>query len=272
MAAAGRAVTAFVRDPAGSVRRAVDSAGNALGAVANGLVNAGKGALDRVSTAWDTGNFRELGRMTGRVVGEVALSVEPVGGIASKLGLAGRLASGATQVATGVSRLARPVAAIAGRAGPALNKALTASRNLVGAAKSRLNTVVRRGPLEGDSCTLVLRCRADFSPSEVRAMAHKARDLNAAARRGELVVTRVTSKSRSSTSAFRRANRLVDKDWDHVIELQLGGRDVISNLRRIPSSVNRSAGAQIARQLRNVPAGTRIRQVRLERMERTLGF
>jgi RHS repeat-associated protein len=160
MAAAGRAVTAFVRDPAGSVRRAVDSAGNALGAVADGLVNAGRGALDRVSHAWDTGNFRELGRMTGRVVGEVALSLVPVGALA-KAGTVGRLLSGAARVGTGGSRIARPVAAVAGRAGPALNKALTASRTVVGAAKSRLNTAFRRG----------LKCADSFSATTLVATA-----------------------------------------------------------------------------------------------------
>ena len=41
-------------------------------------------------------------------------------------------------------------------------------------------------------------------------------------------------------------------------DLQLGGADNLDNMAPLDSSVNRSLGAQINNQLRDVPSGTRV--------------
>ena len=43
---------------------------------------------------------------------------------------------------------------------------------------------------------------------------------------------------------------------DHVIDLQLGGADVIVNMEPLVRSVNRSLGAQIQNAIKNYPDGT----------------
>ncbi len=79
---------------------------------------------------------------------------------------------------------------------------------------------------------------------------------------------RVTPSVRSGTSAaarYRQAGNAIPAgaDVDHIIDLQLGGADIISNLRPLDLSVNRSLGAQIGRQLRGVPSGTKVSGIRI---------
>jgi RHS repeat-associated protein len=118
-----------------------------------------------------------------------------------------------------------------------------------------------RAPVSG-RCEVTLRCASGSTAAERAQMRRKAADLDRLARAGRLVKTQVQKSGRSATSGFRKTNRQAEFDWDHIHDLQLGGRDVITNLRRITSRVNRSAGAQIARQLRGQPYGTRITRVR----------
>ncbi len=130
IAAAGNAVRSFARDPGGSIRRVVDGAGSALGAAAKGFEGAVRGAVDKVSTAWRTGNFRELGRMTG----EVGFNFIPVGGIVGRLGMVGRLTTAGSRITT-----------TAGRATAGLGRAATSAQRFMGAARGRLNATIRRG-------------------------------------------------------------------------------------------------------------------------------
>jgi filamentous hemagglutinin len=78
--------------------------------------------------------------------------------------------------------------------------------------------------------------------------------------------TVVTAVNRSSTSAASRyasaGGELVPgSDIDHVVDLQLGGSDTVSNMLPLNSSVNRSLGAQIQQQIKNLPTGTVINRV-----------
>lgn len=50
-------------------------------------------------------------------------------------------------------------------------------------------------------------------------------------------------------------------DIDHIIDLQLGGANTVRNMWPLNSSVNRSLGAQISQQIKNLPAGTKINRV-----------
>jgi hypothetical protein len=101
--------------------------------------------------------------------------------------------------------------------------------------------------------------------------------LNRAADSGTLGAT--TARDAAQTKAYRRtlkkrimrrygtsdpakAQNMIDalktRDIDHITDLQLGGVDGASNFKSLNSGVNRSLGAQIAPQIRNLPPGTQI--------------
>ena len=46
------------------------------------------------------------------------------------------------------------------------------------------------------------------------------------------------------------------QDVDHIIDLQLGGKDIISNMSPLDKSVNRSLGSQIAYVIKELNVGT----------------
>lgn len=61
---------------------------------------------------------------------------------------------------------------------------------------------------------------------------------------------------------FENIKELLRKmDADHLHELQLGGADQKSALWMLDKKVNRSLGAQIQSQLKDVPIGTKITDV-----------
>ncbi|HET9655068.1 MAG TPA: polymorphic toxin-type HINT domain-containing protein [Kineosporiaceae bacterium] len=87
-----------------------------------------------------------------------------------------------------------------------------------------------------------------------------------ALQKAKLVKTDVAGKRHGSASSrWKRAGKTkpANHDIDHVIELQLGGRDEIENMKPLDSSVNRSFGSQFKNQLKKIPLGARIRGVRL---------
>jgi hypothetical protein len=57
-------------------------------------------------------------------------------------------------------------------------------------------------------------------------------------------------------------------DVDHTHELQLGGSDTPGNLQFLDRSVNRSIGAQISRQTKGLPKGTKIDEIVFEIVEK----
>lgn len=59
-------------------------------------------------------------------------------------------------------------------------------------------------------------------------------------------------------------NRIKNMDVDHMHELQLNGLDVRGNLSMLDKSVNRSIGAQIQKQLKDLPVGTKITGVTIK--------
>jgi filamentous hemagglutinin len=52
-------------------------------------------------------------------------------------------------------------------------------------------------------------------------------------------------------------------DVDHMVDLQLGGTDTISNMSPLDMSVNRSLGAQIYQQTKGLQLGTKINNVKI---------
>ena len=57
-------------------------------------------------------------------------------------------------------------------------------------------------------------------------------------------------------NAFGKNSVLPTEDVDHIIDLQLGGNNSLSNLQALDRSVNRSLGAQISRAIRGYDQGT----------------
>ena len=82
----------------------------------------------------------------------------------------------------------------------------------------------------------------------------KARDLS----RADTVKTTVGKRNGSAADAFKKEYR---KDsvpaGYHVIDLQLGSADHVSNMRPLDASVNRSMGAQIRYPIKDLPEGTK---------------
>ncbi|MER9406177.1 HNH endonuclease [Mesorhizobium caraganae] len=77
------------------------------------------------------------------------------------------------------------------------------------------------------------------------------------------VVSRAVRQGKSARKIFKKAGFLIPfgNDIDHIIDLQLGGANVLSNFALLDSSVNRSLGAQIWNQIKNLPIGTAINKV-----------
>lgn len=67
----------------------------------------------------------------------------------------------------------------------------------------------------------------------------------------------------SAASRYRGAGGTVppSHDIDHTIDLQLGGENTVSNMKPLDKSVNRSLGAQVHHQIKDLPAGTKIGNV-----------
>lgn len=89
--------------------------------------------------------------------------------------------------------------------------------------------------------------------------------LNRAPKRGELEITKPT-RGKSASVRFKEDGRKVKKgkDVDHIIDLQLGGKDELSNMRLLDRSVNRNLGSQIHHQIKHHPLGTKILSVKIK--------
>ena len=105
---------------------------------------------------------------------------------------------------------------------------------------------------------LQLRYKEGWNPTQIAAADNKVAALNSAAENGDLSVTAVERGGTSASSMFRSAGGEIPNgsDVDHVLDLQLGGANDISNLSPLDASVNRSLGAQVACQIRGLAAGS----------------
>jgi filamentous hemagglutinin len=74
----------------------------------------------------------------------------------------------------------------------------------------------------------------------------------------DTVVSQVNRSGTSASSRYRQSGGLVPPgyDVDHMVDLQLGGSDTVSNMWPLNSSVNRSLGSQIQWQIKGLPPGT----------------
>jgi len=79
----------------------------------------------------------------------------------------------------------------------------------------------------------------------------------------DTVVSQSTRSGTSAASRYRSAGNQIPagNDIDHAVDLQLGGSDTVANMWPLNTSVNRSLGAQIQQQIKNLPHGTVINRV-----------
>ena len=110
---------------------------------------------------------------------------------------------------------------------------------------------------------LSLKYKLGWSPAQIAEADAKVAALSSAAQDGRAVVSSVERSGTSASMRYTRAGNSVPSgsDVDHVLDLQLGGADILDNMLPLNSSVNRSLGAQIACQIRGVPVGTQIGSV-----------
>ena len=74
------------------------------------------------------------------------------------------------------------------------------------------------------------------------------------------VVTKNPTRMKNTKKRYEETGGEVPKgyDVDHMIDLQLGGKDLPSNMKPLDSSVNRSLGIQIHQSIKDLPEGTTI--------------
>jgi RHS repeat-associated protein len=110
---------------------------------------------------------------------------------------------------------------------------------------------------------LELHYKPGWDSEQIAAADRKVDALNKAAQEGRLFKTEVERSGTSAAARYRSSGGQLspDQDVDHVIDLQLGGSDTLSNMAPLDRSVNRSFGSQIYRQLMDSPIGTIIQRV-----------
>ncbi len=113
--------------------------------------------------------------------------------------------------------------------------------------------------------SISLKYKEGWTDAQKAAADDKVQALNDAAEAGLLRVTPVKRSGTSASSVFKKEGGTVpaDADIDHVIDLQLGGIDDISNMLPLNFSVNRSLGSQIGHQIRGLQPGTCVISVRI---------
>lgn len=102
---------------------------------------------------------------------------------------------------------------------------------------------------------------AGWNREQLREANKKARALNEAAGRGELIKTQVNRSSQSASVTYQKeTGKKVPRgsQVDHTIELQLGGKDDKTNMKPLDASVNASFGTQIRYQISNRDFGDTI--------------
>ncbi|WP_299133507.1 RHS repeat-associated core domain-containing protein [uncultured Amaricoccus sp.] len=233
----------------------------------NSPVNLSDPGGQYIETAWDAfsaavgiesfaNNIRE-GNWGQAAVDAVGIGVDvlaaAIPGVPGGAGVAIRAERAALDVATQST-------AVNGAISGASDQIVKAVGNVAGPL-ARPATVVP-GAVESGSVDLALKYKAGWSPAQQAEAAAKAQILNDA----DTVVFQTTRGSTSARSMFKRADGdvLAGSDVDHMVDLQLGGSDTVRNMWTLDSSVNRSLGAQIQQQIKNLPAGTRINQVTIK--------
>jgi hypothetical protein len=109
--------------------------------------------------------------------------------------------------------------------------------------------------------TITIKAKPGWTPRQLADAKRKIDALN----RSNLRVNKNIQRGTSETSKFKKINGKTGKrsDIDHKQDLQLGGKDKVSNMWKLDKSVNRSVGRQIQNQIKDLKHGTKIGKVRL---------
>lgn len=235
----------------------------------------------------EASGLKELERCV--VDGSMSACVMTVAGILGpgavlKVGKAGRAAAGifrayraykksakatraflksADEVTAGLAKAAKAER----RAATSLAKAAKKSGDDVVAAGSKGKSIRKADATNGkraqgpsgsadDGVHLSLKYKDGWSDAQRAAADLKVQKLNEA----NLVKTEPVRGSTSASKVFRAEGNDVPTghDIDHIVDLQLGGADTVANMSPLDLSVNRSLGAQIYHQTRDLPVGTKI--------------
>lgn len=114
------------------------------------------------------------------------------------------------------------------------------------------------------SVDLILKKKDGWGNSQIKQAKQKAKDITKADIRIPEEVEKRGNKPASQTYKDAYGNNAVPTgyDVDHIVDLQLGGKDTLENMRPLDRSVNRSMGAQIQYLIKDLKPGTVIGQVR----------
>jgi len=118
-------------------------------------------------------------------------------------------------------------------------------------------------PAADESAVLVLRYKTEWTEAQRASADAKVTALNHV---DDLVVTTPQRAGRAQR-LFRAQNNLDDQtDADHLVDLQLGGKDKVENIWGLDSSVNRSLGKQINLQIekQGLKPGDRVTRIIFE--------
>jgi filamentous hemagglutinin len=112
-----------------------------------------------------------------------------------------------------------------------------------------------------DGVDLSLTYKSGWTDAQRAAADAKVKILNDS----DTVLTMPVRSGTSAASRYRQAGNTVPagSDVDHMVDLQLGGNDTISNMSPLDMSVNRSLGAQIFQQTKGLQPGTKINNVKI---------
>jgi hypothetical protein len=152
-----------------------------------------------------------------------------------------------------------------GDAAKAATKAATAAQKAAKPLHATQQALADAGKirrLEDGTVELVLKMKKGWSQKQIDAALDKANDINM---RGP-TKTRVDEGERAINvrkvyEAEYGKIKVKRMDVDHILDLQLGGKSVLSNLKLLDRSVNRSLGAQIANRMEGMDYGTAVRIV-----------
>jgi hypothetical protein len=128
--------------------------------------------------------------------------------------------------------------------------------------------VAKLGLLSHNSGPCKVDIKITANPNWTKAQRTAAqKKVDAITKANNTVVTHNPARSGTSASArYKKAGGKVgrNQDVDHVVDLQLGGADNVSNMAPLDSSVNRSLGSRIRHKIKKLPQGTPIGRVILE--------
>lgn len=122
----------------------------------------------------------------------------------------------------------------------------------------KLNRIIQETQIAKGAVNLKLKYMPEWTAEQRLCADGKCKALTNA----ETYVSENIKRLNSSTKNFRVQNSIPSSlDIDHVIDLQLGWKDIFSNMKGLDPSVNRSLGSQIYHQIKNLAPWTKIGRV-----------